>query len=82
MFGLASLRYLIFALAHIVFTYVPIDVFARFVRLFPRWVTLWALALSVSGVVLCYHFHISANMPISLLTIGVVFPVSFLYAKF
>lgn len=61
----ASLWYLIKSLAAITF----------------RWTTLWVIALTMVATYLCYYFNIVTNMGVTILSIGIVFPLSFTSAS-
>jgi len=42
-----------------------------------RWTTLWVVIISVAGTFVCWYFNVATDMPLTILAIGVVFPVSF-----
>jgi len=42
------------------------------------WTTLWVLALSIAATAIFMHYKITSNLVLTLITNGVVFPISFL----
>eukprot|EP01128_Nolandella_sp_AFSM9_P002403 TRINITY_DN12770_c0_g1_i1.p1 TRINITY_DN12770_c0_g1~~TRINITY_DN12770_c0_g1_i1.p1 ORF type:complete len:473 (-),score=55.22 TRINITY_DN12770_c0_g1_i1:4-1422(-) len=51
--------------------------FVSFWSVFFRMTTLLVVSLAVAGTWLCHYFDLRYNMPISLISTGIVFPISF-----
>ena len=48
-----------------------------FLSITATWTALAMVVLSVGATVFCYYFDLAADLPLSLLSVGIVFPISF-----